>query len=191
MARILLIRGKPPMMEEICAHIMDITANALTAGAKHVLISIEMDEDRNLLTTHFKDDGKGMDEEMVRRVTDPFFSTKKGKKVGLGIPLLKGTAETCGGKFSLTSKPGEGVDIVASFALNHHDLPPLGNLKDTILVLIAGNPDVDFSFTCQNNGIIFSIDTTEIRPLIDPMPLNHPQVVKFLTNFLDEKLHFI
>jgi hypothetical protein len=179
------------MMEEICAHIMDITANALTAGAKHILISIEEDDERNFLTTRFKDDGKGMDEEMVRRVTDPFFSTKKGKKVGLGIPLLKGTAETCGGQFSLTSKPGEGVDIIASFALNHPDLPPLGNLKDTIMVLIASNPDVDFSFTCVKNGVQFALNTTEIRDIIDPMPLNHPEVVKFLTNFLDEKLQFV
>jgi hypothetical protein len=179
------------MMEEICAHIMDITANALRAGAKHVAISIEADENRNLLVARFKDDGHGMDEEMVRRVTDPFFSTKKGKKVGLGIPLLKGTAETCGGQFSLSSKPGEGVDIIASFELNHPDLPPLGNLKDTILVLIAGNPEVDFSFTYKKNEAVFMLDTTEIREIIDPMPLNHPQVVKFLTNFLDEKLQFI
>ncbi len=179
------------MMEEICAHIMDVAANALRAGARHIAISIEEDEKRNLLVARFKDDGHGMDDAMVQRVTDPFFSTKKGKKVGLGIPLLKGTAETCGGQFSLTSKPGEGVDIVASFELNHPDLPPIGNLKDTIIVLIAGNPEVDFSFTYTKNGTPFTLDTTEIREIIHPMPLNHPQVVKFLTNFLDEKLQFV
>jgi hypothetical protein len=132
-----------------------------------------------------------MDEEMVRRVVDPFFSTKKGKKVGLGIPLLKGTAETCGGAFSLKSKPGEGVDISVSFQLDHPDLPPLGNLKDTIIVLVIGNPDVDFSFSYSVDENTFSLYTGEIREMIGDVPINHPEIVKFLTEFLDEKLQFM
>ena len=179
------------MMEEICSHILDVTANAVTAGAAHVVVAIEADRKKNLLSVSFKDDGKGMDEEMVKRVVDPFFSTKKGKKVGLGIPLLKGTAETCGGGFSLTSKPGEGVDISVTFQLDHPDLPPLGNLKDTILVLIVGNPDVDFSFSYAADGKSFSLYTREIRGLIGDLPINHPEIVKFLTEYLDEKLYFI
>jgi len=178
-------------MEEICAHILDITANAVTAGATHVAVSIEADRKNNLLSVRFKDDGRGMDEEMVKRVVDPFFSTKKGKKVGLGIPLLKGTAETCGGTFSLTSKPGEGVDISVSFQLDHPDLPPLGNLKDTIIVSVVGNPDVDFSFSYTADGNTFSLYTREIREMIGDVPINHPEIVKFLTEYLDEKLQFL
>jgi anti-sigma regulatory factor (Ser/Thr protein kinase) len=179
------------MMEEICAHILDIAANAVTAGAGHIAVSIREDRKNNLLSVSFRDDGKGMDEEMVRRVVDPFFSTKKGKKVGLGIPLLKGTAETCGGAFSLKSKPGEGVDISVSFQLDHPDLPPLGNLKDTIIVLVIGNPDVDFSFSYSVDENTFSLYTGEIREMIGDVPINHPEIVKFLTEFLDEKLQFM
>lgn len=179
------------MMEEICAHIMDIAANALTAGARHIAITVDVDSAANRLSVAFKDDGKGMDEEMVRKVTDPFFSTKKGKRVGLGIPLLKGTAETCGGTFSLTSKPGEGVDISASFQLDHPDLPPLGKLKDTIMVLVVGNPDVDFSFIVRRDATTFSLYTKEVKSMIGEVPVNHPEIVKFLTDFLDEKLYFI
>jgi hypothetical protein len=179
------------MMDEICAHIMDIAANALTAGARHIAISVEVDHSGNRLFVTFKDDGKGMDAEMVKKVTDPFFSTKKGKRVGLGIPLLKGTAETCGGQFSLTSKPGEGVNISTSFQLDHPDLPPLGNLKDTIMVLAVTNPDVDFSFTVNVDGAAFALHTAEVKAIIGDMSINHPEVVKFLTEFLDEKLQFI
>jgi hypothetical protein len=179
------------MMEEICAHILDITANALTAGATHITVSIEEDRKNDVLFLSFKDDGKGMDEETVKRVTDPFYSTKRGTKVGLGIPLLKGTAETCGGTFLLTSRLGEGVDIKASFRLDHPDLPPLGNLKDTIMVLVAGNPEVDFSFTYKTDGNIFSLYTQEIRAIVGDMPLNHPEIVKFLTVYLDEKLRVV
>jgi hypothetical protein len=179
------------MMEEICSHILDITANALTAGASHITVSIEEDRKNDMLFLSFKDDGKGMDQETVKKVTDPFYSTKKGKRVGLGIPLLKGTAETCGGTFLLTSRPGEGVDIKASLQLDHPDLPPLGNLKDTILVLMAGNPEVDFSFSYKTDESTFSLYTRDIRAIVGDMPLNHPEIVKFLTEYLDEKLRVV
>ncbi|HEX2966233.1 MAG TPA: sensor histidine kinase [Syntrophorhabdaceae bacterium] len=176
------------MMDEISSHIMDIAMNAITAHAKRVEVTIVADPKESLLTLFFKDDGIGMDEDMVKRVQDPFFSTKTGKKVGLGIPLLKGTAETTGGTFSLTSQPGKGVEICASFRLNHPDLPPLGKLKDTILVLIIGNPDIDFLFKCTLNEREFILDTASVRNILGDVPLNDPEVVKFFIKHLDENL---
>jgi len=127
------------MMEELCSHVMDIVTNSITAKAKHIEVSITEDHKKGILTLYIKDDGVGMDIDMARRVQDPFFSTKTGRKVGLGIPLLKGTAETTGGSFSLITELGRGSEICASFSLNHPDLPPIGKLKDTVLVLIVGN----------------------------------------------------
>lgn len=176
------------MMDEISSHIMDIAMNAIAAKAKRIEISITVDPKKELLALFFKDDGIGMDSAMVKKVQDPFFSTKTGKKVGLGIPLLKGTAETTGGNFSLTSELGNGVEIRASFRLNHPDLPPLGKLKDTILVLVVGNPDIDFMFRCDLNGKEFVFDTKAMRAILGEVPLNDPEVVKFFINYLDEKL---
>lgn len=175
-------------MDEISSHIMDIAMNAIAAKAKRIEISITVDPKKALLSLFFKDDGIGMDSAMIQKVQDPFFSTKTGKKVGLGIPLLKGTAETTGGHFSLTSEVGHGVEIHASFRLNHPDLPPLGKLKDTILVLVVGNPDVDFVFKCTLNEKEFVFDTTAMRAILGDVPLNDPEVVKFFINYLDEKL---
>ena len=167
---------------------MDIAMNAITAKAKHIVISIAADPKKALLTLFFKDDGVGMDKTMIKKVQDPFFSTKTGKKVGLGIPLLKGTAETTGGTFSLTSEVGHGVEIRASFRLNHPDLPPMGKLKDTILVLVAGNPDIDFVFKCTLNQKEFILDTSAMRAILGDIPLNDPEVVKFFIKYLDEYL---
>src|SRR4030042_2077106 len=111
------------MMDEISSHIMDIAMNAITAKAKHIEISITADPKKALLTLFFKDDGVGMDGAMIQRVQDPFFSTKTGKKVGLGIPLLKGTAETTGGSFALTSAKGVGTKIGATFDSRAPHLP--------------------------------------------------------------------
>ena len=176
------------MMDEISSHIMDIVANSVSAKAKNIIVVITKDTKKSLLTLRIKDDGIGMDEDMAEKVQDPFFSTKLGKKVGLGIPLLKGTAETTEGSFRLTSKLGEGTEIFASFNVNHPDLPPMGRLKDTIFVIVAGNPEIDFQFRIINDGKEFILDTTEIRTLLDGVPINHPEVLTFLSKYLDENM---
>ncbi|HOE19111.1 MAG TPA: ATP-binding protein [Syntrophorhabdaceae bacterium] len=176
------------MMDEIASHIMDIVANSLTARAKNISVVIERCVDGQLLVLDIKDDGVGMDNEMAMKVQDPFFSTKTGRKVGLGIPLLKGTAETTGGDFCLTSEPGRGTEIRATFNADHPDLPPLGNLKDTILVLAVGNPEVNFLFRYKNGDKEFLLDTAEVKDLLGGVPINHPEVISFLSKYLDEHL---
>jgi hypothetical protein len=176
------------MMEEISSHIMDIVTNSIRAKASHIAISVIEDRAVGLLNLTVKDNGTGMDINTAKKIQDPFFSTKKGRKVGLGIPLLKGTAETTGGVFSLTSTPGEGTEVAASLNINHPDLPVLGNLKDTILVLIVGNPEIDFTFTYRKDGRLFVLDTKEIKKTLEDVPVNHPEVIKFLSNYLDENM---
>jgi hypothetical protein len=176
------------MMEEICSHILDIVTNSIRAKAKLINVSISEDYEKRLLSLSVKDDGIGMDREMAEKVQDPFFSTKKGRKVGLGIPLLKGTAETTGGSFTLNTEVGQGVEIHAVFSLDHPDLPPIGKLKDTILVLIAGNPDIDFVFKCKTDGKEFLLETASMKSILGDVPMNSPDVVNFLINYLDEYL---
>ncbi len=176
------------MMDEIASHIMDIVANSLTAGAHNISVLIEKDNEGPLFILDIKDDGVGMDSETAKKVQDPFFSTKTGRKVGLGIPLLKGTAETTGGTFSLTSEPGRGTRIRVAFNAGHPDLPPLGNLKDTILVLAVGNPEVNFLFTYKDSSREFVLDTAEVKELLGGVPINHPEVISFLSKYLDEHL---
>jgi signal transduction histidine kinase len=154
------------MMDEIASHIIDIVANSVTAKATYIIVEITSNTNKDLLSLYIKDDGLGMDEEMAYKVQDPFFSTKIGKKVGLGIPLLKGTAETTGGIFRLSSVIGKGTEIFASFDLTHPDLPPLGNIRDTML----------------------DLDTKEIKHLLDGVPINHPDVITFLSKYLDENM---
>lgn len=176
------------MMDEISSHIIDIVANSVTARAKNISVEITTDTAKNFLSLFIKDDGAGMDEETIKKVLDPFYTTKAGKKVGLGVPLLKGTAETTGGTFSLSSRVGKGTEIFATFNLAHPDLPPLGNIRDTILVLVVGNPDTDFHFVVKNDPKEFILDTKEMRGHLDGVPINNPDVIIFLSNYLDENM---
>jgi len=176
------------MLERLTDHIMDIAMNSVRAGAMNVSIAVISKKERNLLTITITDDGSGMTEDVARAAMDPFFSTKDKKGIGLGIPLLQGAAEMCGGDFSLESSPGKGTTVRAAFALDHPDLPPLGNMKETILLLCVSNPEVRFVFLYQDDGKEFALDAGEIRELLDGVPINHPEVIDFLEQYLDERL---
>jgi len=56
------------------------------------------------------DTGEGMDEAMLARAVEPFFTTKGvGKGTGLGLSMVHGFAEQSGGRLVLKSHPGEGT----------------------------------------------------------------------------------
>lgn len=91
-------------MEDFSLHILDIAENAVAAGARKVDIRITEDEDRDLMTIEIVDDGKGMSQEALKKATDPFFTTKKRGKVGLGLPLLSQAARECDGQLEIKSR---------------------------------------------------------------------------------------
>jgi len=109
------------IMREIVLHLLDLAENSVTAGARAITISVCEDLVADRLTARIEDDGRGMDEETVRKVSDPFFTSRTTRKVGLGIPLLKEAAEACNGKMEIWSKPGAGTQIEASFQHSHID----------------------------------------------------------------------
>jgi hypothetical protein len=172
------------MLEELSDHIMDIAMNSVRAGSKNIWISVVTQPATDSLSISIVDDGSGMDEEAVKAVTDPFFSTKEGKSVGLGVPLLKGATEMCDGEFRLKSAPGKGTEIEALFPLENPDVPPLGNVKETIFLLCVTNPDVRFCFRSNLDGNEFVLDTKEINEILGELPINHPEVVTFLSRYI-------
>ena len=77
------------MMRELADNILDIAQNSIAAGASLVEIDISVSRAQDTVSLAFIDDGCGMSEDMVRAVCDPFTTTRKTRKVGLGLPLLK------------------------------------------------------------------------------------------------------
>jgi len=86
---------------ELSYHILDIAENSTRAGAKNVHITLTEDTDRNLFTIEIADDGRGMSPDEQQRALDPFYTTKKVRRVGLGLPMLAEAAERTGGGFVL------------------------------------------------------------------------------------------
>ena len=142
-------------MEDISLHILDIAENSIRAGAKNVNIKVTEDRKNDLLTLIIEDDGEGMDETTRALALDPFFTTKKGKKVGLGLSLLSHSAEEAGGTMKIESAPGKGTKISVTFRLSHIDRKPIGNLNETIKCLVITHPEIKLNsdyIKINNNG---------------------------------------
>jgi anti-sigma regulatory factor (Ser/Thr protein kinase) len=189
-------------MRELALHILDILRNAVDAGAANVSLTIEEDEPADRLTITVTDDGRGMDAETVARVTNPFFTTRTTRHVGLGLPLLAAAAERCEGGLRIESAPGQGTVIVASFRLSHPDRQPLGNLAETLLAFLLsdGAPTLRYLHRVIRNPfsrrkrvseievseVEFSFDTAEICAELGDVPLTNLAVVQWLSEFLTE-----
>ena len=161
-------------MQELSMNLLDIAQNSVAAGSKLTEITVLIDTARRSLVLRIADCGKGMSEETLRRVTDPFYTTRTTRKVGLGLPLLKLAAEQTGGSVRLTSRPaGEdpenhGTEVTALFHTNHIDCPPMGDVSATLMTLIQGHPETDFLYRHERPGKPVELDTrtTSFRSLI-------------------------
>ncbi|MDL2324220.1 ATP-binding protein [Ruminococcaceae bacterium OttesenSCG-928-A16] len=168
-------------------NILDIAENSVRAGSSNIEITLAQDTAQNSQTLVIKDDGKGMDAEMVQSVTDPFCTTRTTRKVGLGLPFLKMAAELTGGTLQIESAPGVGTTVTASFVLNHIDLAPLGNMGSTIATLVQCNPQLNFMYTFAKNNSRFVFDTREVRQILGDIPLSAPSVAIFIRDYITEQ----
>lgn len=178
-------------MKEISLNILDIAKNSTKAGASLTIITINETEDT--LTLIIEDNGCGMKEETLKGVCNPFYTTRTTRKVGMGIPLLKLSAEQTEGSFEIISKAqeehpdGHGTKVTAVFNKNHIDYTPLGDVTFSIVTLIQGDPDVDFLYTHTMPDGTVSLDTRELREQLGDVPLNTYEVIVWITEYLKEQ----
>ena len=175
-------------MIELSLHIMDIVQNSLTAGATRVEILIEESVEKDRLSIEIRDNGKGIPPEMVSRVTDPFVTSRKTRPVGLGLSLFKEAAERCGGGMEVHSEMGRGTRVLVRFQLDHFDRAPLGNIGETMGVLITGNPPVDFVYEHRVEGNGYRLATSEMKKVLGSVPLSDPAVFEFVRHDIEEGL---
>lgn len=175
-------------MRELSLHILDIAKNSVKAKARLVEIAVRADSAADRLSIVIRDDGCGMSPEFLRRVQDPFTTTRTTRKVGMGIPLFKQAAESAGGSFSISSELGKGTEVRAEFQLSHIDRMPLGDLGSTMILLISGSPDIDFRLDFQVDERSFSLDTREVKQTLEGVPVDLPEVQAFLREMLTENI---
>ena len=173
-------------MEDLSLHILDIVENSLAAGATKVEINIYEDTQLDLLQLTIRDNGRGMNREMLKMVRDPFVTTRTTRRVGFGISLLDQAAHEADGDLVISSEPDKGTEIKATFKRSHIDCKPIGDIGSTIISLILGNPDVDFKYESDYDGVKTTLDTSEIKAELDGVSITNPAVLQLIKNLFEK-----
>ena len=167
-------------MREISLHILDIAENSVNAGATKIEVTVIENIKNDLLFICVKDNGKGISDEKMKRIADPFITSRTTRKVGLGIPFLKAAAEACQGGLVIQSKPGEGTEIEVTFQHSHIDRMPLGDLQSTFLNLLIGYPQINWVLHYQVDERVYVMDDQPVKDVLESVPLSEPAVINYL-----------
>jgi anti-sigma regulatory factor (Ser/Thr protein kinase) len=173
-------------VRELALHVLDILQNAVEAGATCVSLDIREDESAGLLTITVGDNGRGMDAVALARAVNPFYTSRTTRHVGLGLPLWSAAAERAGGRLTILSQPGAGTTVTATFRLGHPDRQPLGDITGTLLAFVLAERPVDLQYVHHSGKGEFAFNTAEIRATLEDVPISHPAVRKWLTEYLAE-----
>jgi hypothetical protein len=175
-------------MKDLSLHILDIVHNSISAKATFIQIEINENRDENLYQLMITDNGKGISPEILPTVTDPFVTSRKTRKVGMGLSLLKQNAERAGGNLEVKSVVGEGTAVTCHFQHNHLDRPAIGDISGTIVQLLASFPAIHFQYDHQTPGKEYIFDSDEIYSALGEVTANEPSIRKFLIEMIDENL---
>ncbi|WP_026893762.1 ATP-binding protein [Clostridiisalibacter paucivorans] len=175
-------------MKELSLHILDLVENSYDAGATLVKINILENIDKDILTVDIEDNGKGMDEEFLKRVDDPFMTSRKTRKVGMGISLTKAAALRCEGDFKISSELGKGTEVHFSLKYSHIDRAPLGNMGKTLVSLLNKDKDVDIVYRHQCNNREFKFDTREIKKTLKELSIDNIDVLLWIKTYIEENI---
>lgn len=177
------------MLEDFSQHILDIAENSVNADATEVMISLSEDRPPGYVVFGVKDNGKGMDKDMLRKVTDPFCTTRTTRKVGLGLPFLKQISELCGGRFYIASEPGKGTNLEATFRMDSVDIPPLGDIPSTMMSLIVAHPEIRWIYRHYKGSSSFEFDSDVIVGILgDSSKLAAPEIALWVKDYIAENL---
>ncbi len=177
-------------MLTIALNILDIAGNCFEAGADDVSIMLDTRGEQFICLT-IEDNGRGMNTETLEKVSDPFFTTRKTRKVGLGIPLIRQQAEATGGRFKIDSEKGKGTTVFITFGKDHPDRQPLGDIAGVVVMLAGRDPNVRIRFTCHAPEGTFVFDSKEIMETLEIKAIDDKELIDQLKELIENNLQKI
>ncbi len=175
-------------MRDLSLHLLDLAENAIRAEATLVQVLVEEAPSDNRLCLRIIDNGKGMSPELLASVKSPFSTTRTTRNVGLGIPLMKATAERSGGNLTIESTLGKGTTINTELEYDHIDRPPLGRVEDTIVSLMSFHHGIDIHFTYRYEAKVFEFHTEEIKEIYSDLDYYPTEVLAWVKTYLLENM---
>lgn len=179
-------------MKELSLHILDLVQNSITASAKNIILTIDESIFKNYLSIAIKDDGCGISEEELTIITDPFYTTRTTRSVGLGIPMFKMNAEQCGGSFEIHSVVQKGTMIKGIFDYDHIDRAPLGEMANTIVGIVLSLDRCNLIYHHIIEGHCFTLSTLEMRKMLgEEFSLSDIAVLNWVKDYVSEGLNTV
>ena len=176
------------MVEDLAQALLEIIVNSISAGAHNIMIQFIVSELNNDIILQVEDDGKGMDAETIERVTNPFYTSRKTRKVGLGLAFFKGLSEMLNGSFRIDSEVGKGTTVRMTMEKNNIDLPKQGNLGEMMMIALHAGPDCEFTFTYQYNEARFDFDTKQVKEILETNRISDPDVLMWVKDFINQEV---
>ncbi|WP_350342559.1 ATP-binding protein [Proteinivorax tanatarense] len=168
--------------------ILDLVQNSVSAKADKVEIKLTASKRQDLLSVLISDNGKGMDEEQVRKATNPFYSTRETRDIGLGLPFAKMMAEQANGDFKILSKPSKGTNVYFSFRLSHWDCPPIGDLSATFVSLFIFHKEILVIFKVKSDDGSFTLSNQEIYKELSASQITEQWVIEWVREYFEKNL---
>jgi signal transduction histidine kinase len=148
-------------VRDLSLHILDLIENSLRAGATIIAVTVAADETTDRLTIGVEDNGTGLPVP-PETATNPFYTTKSGKRVGLGLALLKGAAERADGTVVIEPSALGGTAVKMQMIHSHIDRSPMGDLAATLSSVVCTNPGVDFRLLLRRGAEERSVRSLEL-----------------------------
>jgi signal transduction histidine kinase len=104
-----MIRGSASQIHSLLGYLIQNAREAMPRGRGTIGFSTQVD-DRNWVILEVRDTGVGMSPEILKRATEPFFTTKPGRS-GIGLTVAHGIWRRHRGALAIESQPGEGTMI--------------------------------------------------------------------------------
>lgn len=138
-----------------------------------------------------KDNGCGMTAEFLASVEDPFTTSRKTRKVGMGIPFFKLACEQAGGEFFIKSVINEGTELNGSLEVDNIDRLPLGDVGDTTSFLISSAPETKFIIRLASVNGEFEFDTDSVKEEIGDVPITEYEILQWIKDYVNENVQII
>jgi len=152
------------------------------------LLEVNEDED-GFFTFSITDNGRGMSEDMLKKIRDPFVTTRLTRNIGLGIPFVDMTTAQSGGRLVIKSKLGEGTFLKATYLREHLDRPPLGDIVNTVKVFLVGNPVLHFVMHYKVRQAEFIFDSQAVMQFLGGhIDFSYPEIYSWLDAYLKQEI---
>ncbi len=163
-------------MKTISEHVLDIVQNSVRANATLIEIIVVEDKKNDLYLLEIKDNGCGMSSEVLEKATNPFFTSRNTRKVGLGLSLLKQNAGQANGRFQIISEENKGTEVKAVFQFSNIDRPPLGDIWNTWYLTLISNENLQLIYRHKTESGEFVFDSEEIKTTLSGVSLKQKEI---------------